>query len=142
MNNILDEFENIIKDFPNRVESLKEADLNSKPAPGKWGKKEILGHLIDSAMTNYQRFVRAQFEDNPQIVYSQDDYCKAADYQNAEVQQLIVLWKAINTQLLFLFRSVIKKELAGRKCNNLTLGFLISDYIMHLSHHQEQILKI
>jgi hypothetical protein len=31
-----------------------------KPAPDRWSKKEILGHLIDSAANNHQRFVRAQ----------------------------------------------------------------------------------
>ena len=30
-----------------------------KPNPSKWSKKEILGHLIDSACNNQQKFVRA-----------------------------------------------------------------------------------
>src|SRR5229473_1548246 len=30
---------------------------------GKWSRKEILGHLIDSAANNHQRFVRLQHEE-------------------------------------------------------------------------------
>ena len=42
-------------------------------APGKWSRKEILGHLIDSALNNHERFVRAQFTDDLMCpTYDQD----------------------------------------------------------------------
>ncbi|WP_316780875.1 DinB family protein [Pedobacter antarcticus] len=123
MNNPLDELENIINNFPDQIQNLSEEDLNYKPSPAKWSKKEIIGHLIDSALINYQRFIRAQSEENPQIFYAQNDYCECADYQNSAIPQLINLWSAINNQLLFLMKSVTQKNLTTRKCNDLTSIF-------------------
>lgn len=140
MNNPLDELENIIRNFPNQIQNLNEEDLNYKPSPAKWSKKEIVGHLIDSAFVNYQRFIRAQFEENPQIFYAQNEYCACADYQNSETPQLINLWSSLNKQLLFLMKSVTKKNLSNKKCNNVTLEFLIEDYISHFNHHKNQIM--
>jgi hypothetical protein len=48
---------------------IDEQTFSHKPAPGKWSKKEIPGHLVDSANNNHQRFLRAQFEDVPAIFY-------------------------------------------------------------------------
>ncbi|WP_219223038.1 DinB family protein [Pedobacter antarcticus] len=141
MNNPLDELENIINNFPDQIQNLSEEDLNYKPSPAKWSKKEIIGHLIDSALINYQRFIRAQSEENPQIFYAQNDYCECADYQNSAIPQLINLWSAINNQLLFLMKSVTQKNLTTRKCNDLTLDFLIQDYVSHFNHHKHQIMK-
>lgn len=140
MNINLDEFENIIRNFPNQINNLNEKDLNYKPNPAKWSKKEIIGHLIDSALVNYQRFIRAQFEENPQIFYPQNEYCAYADYQNAETSQLIDLWSSLNKQLLFLMKSITEKNLIYKKCNNLTLEFLMEDYISHFNHHNNQIM--
>ena len=142
MNSTLNVFEDIIKDFPDQISAIKEKELNIKPSPERWSKKEILGHLIDSAIINYQRFVRAQFEENPHVFYTQDDYCKAANYQNVETQQLINLWTAMNQQLLFLFGSIIERKLTHRKANDHTLDFLMKDYVAHLNHHKAQILTM
>ena len=54
--------------------SLDETQFILKPAPNKWSKQEILGHLIDSAVNNHQRFVRTQFQDVPHIPYDQDQW--------------------------------------------------------------------
>ena len=35
-----------------------------RPAPGRWSAKELVGHLIDSASNNHQRFVRARWQDD------------------------------------------------------------------------------
>ena len=41
---------------------LDNANTTARPAPDKWAKKEILGHLLDSASNNHQRFVRATLQ--------------------------------------------------------------------------------
>jgi hypothetical protein len=56
---------------PQQIKAIDEVEFSRKVSPDKWSKKEILGHLIDSATNNHQRFVRAQFE-TPQIYYEQD----------------------------------------------------------------------
>ena len=48
--------------------ALSEADSAQWPSPGKWSPREVLGHLIDSASNNHQRFVRAQLQDD--LVFS------------------------------------------------------------------------
>ena len=42
--------------------AMSEADVAHKTSPDRWCKKEILGHLIDSAANNQQRFLRAQLQ--------------------------------------------------------------------------------
>jgi hypothetical protein len=65
MKTILDRLNYWISEVPSRVHTLPELDLSVRPHPNKWSKKEILGHLCDSALTNLQRFVRAQYEVQP-----------------------------------------------------------------------------
>ena len=42
------------------LSAISEDAAAQKPNPSKWSKKEILGHLIDSAANNHQRFIRLQ----------------------------------------------------------------------------------
>ena len=71
-----------------------------RPAPGKWSKKEELGHLIDSAHNNLRRFIVAQLEDVPHIVYAQDDWVRLNDYNSQPVIQLSRLWLLLNQQIV------------------------------------------
>ena len=57
--------------IPPLLNEMGEPAFSLKPAANKWSPKEIIGHLIDSATNNHQRFVRVQFEDTPAIVYDQ-----------------------------------------------------------------------
>ena len=57
---IADDLRRTVNDAQGALQSLSEKDTSERPQPGKWSKKEILGHLIDSATNNHQRFVRAQ----------------------------------------------------------------------------------
>ena len=43
---------------------LQSIDWDYKPFPEKWSKKEVIGHLIDSAQINLQRFTRCTYEEN------------------------------------------------------------------------------
>jgi hypothetical protein len=44
--------------------TMSDADASVARAPGKWSRKEIVGHLIDSAANNHARFVKAQATDH------------------------------------------------------------------------------
>lgn len=140
MNPTLDEFKVIISIFPQDLSKIEENKFNWKPEINQWSKKEILGHLIDSAITNYLRFLKAQFQDNPTFLYQQDEYCKFAYYNKSETQQLIDLWTLMNKQLLFLFEQIVINNQLEKMCNNETLAFLMKDYVSHLIHHKNQIL--
>jgi hypothetical protein len=116
-----------------------------KPAPDKWSKKEILGHLIDSATNNHQRFVRVQFENVPTITYDQNMWNRYSYYAQLNSRQLIAFWELYNQQLAERI-ACIPEHLLQRECNigkdaNVTLEWLIDDYVRHLEHHLHQIVE-
>jgi len=128
-----------------QLRAMDEASVSKRPAPGEWSKKEILGHLIDSAMNNHQRFVRLQL--NPSIDlpgYEQDDWVRVQRYQDQPWRQIVDLWQTTNNHLVSLIRDVNLDALphVWRRPDGseLTLEFIMRDYVVHLRHHLDQIL--
>lgn len=113
--------------------------------PDKWSKKEILGHLIDSATNNHHRFIRAQFEDKPHIAYQADAWVSANHYQDLPTQHLISLWQVYNLHIAKVIEQ-IPAELMLRECHTgdakpHTLKWLFDDYVVHLEHHLHQLVE-
>jgi hypothetical protein len=130
--------------LPPLLLEISENDFSYKPLENKWNKKEILGHLIDSATNNHQRFVRAQFESIPTISYEQNNWNRYNFYNEIEARQLIEFWASYNKQLVVLLKLTPKENLQ-RHCNvggqdNFSIEFLFDDYVKHLEHHLKQIL--
>ena len=74
--------------------ALPEDAASVRPSPGKWSPKETIGHLIDSAANNHQRFVRAQLQDDLVFAgYAQDDWVATQKYQDASWPDLLTLWR-------------------------------------------------
>jgi hypothetical protein len=126
-----------------------------RPAPGKWSIKEIVGHLIDSASNNHQRFVRSQWtSDLVHPGYDQDAWVASQQYQDAPWPDLVVLWRELNRHLARTI-AAIPADLRERKRHphNLdriafqpvptdepvTLDYFMRDYVDHLEHHLRQI---
>lgn len=123
----------------------------------KWSKKEIIGHLIDSAANNHQRFVRAQFStDLVSSGYDQDKWVTVQQYQTADWQNLLGLWLNYNLHLLHVIANMSREQLQQpRRQHNVhligfrphgegepaTLDFLVRDYYAHLYHHLEAALR-
>ena len=121
----------------------------------KWSAKELIGHLIDSASNNHQRFVRAQFtEDLVFAGYSQDEWIKIQNYQSESWNGLINLWKEFNLHIIHLAANISPDSLTRlRPLHNLdkiamqtvpanqpvTLEYFIRDYFFHLRHHLKQL---
>lgn len=61
----MDQLDDHVQQMAGRFEKFSKEELLSKPAPGKWSKLEILGHLIDSAINNLKRFTEIQFLPQP-----------------------------------------------------------------------------
>jgi hypothetical protein len=138
--------ENRCKTVPAILHSIPETEFTYKPSQEKWSKKEILGHLIDSATINHHRFVRAQFENTPIITYDQNMWNQNSYYQQIKTVQLIQFWTVYNFQLLELIKLIppakLLKECNTGGQNNETIEWLIRDYIFHLEHHLKQIIEI
>jgi hypothetical protein len=131
--------------IPPLLYELDEQDFRAKPASGKWSKKEILGHLIDSATNNHQRFIRGQFEDVPTISYDTDAWNDHGYYNRIDSRQLISFWTSYNKQLLALARLIPEEKLARQVDSGgpgpYTIVFLIEDYVTHMEHHLHQIIR-
>ncbi len=129
--------------LPGKLQLLSTEKFSFKPNLNKWSKKEILGHLLDSAANNHLRFVRGQLEDTPTIFYQQDDWVSIQAYQSENVEILITLWESYNRHLAHVISQIasenLKKQCRGKDGTLVTLSFLIEDYVQHLEHHLKQI---
>lgn len=116
-----------------------------KPLPEKWSKKEILGHLIDSAMTNLRRFIVTQYTQNQHIVYNQNEWVASQQYQSADLADLVALWKILNSQIARTIEILPEEKRhftcdTGKTAPELhSIEWLFEDYITHLRHHLNQI---
>jgi hypothetical protein len=132
----------IIEKVPSILAEIGEEKMSLKPLPNKWSKKEIIGHLIDSATNNHQRFVRGQFETLPEIRYEQDKWNEYGFYQQIDSKQIISFWTIYNKQLIEIIKRIptenLKRQIKVGE-NLLTLDFLIADYVEHLEHHLKQV---
>lgn len=140
----IDRFTHVLNVVPPLLHKVEETVFSSKPAPEKWSKKEILGHLIDSASNNHQRFVRSQFEDTPSIAYDQNKWNEFSYHYHMRKDDLIDFWLDYNRYLLKLIKHIphfklSKKIKVGEQIH--TLQFIIEDYVVHMEYHLKQIVK-
>jgi hypothetical protein len=137
------------------LRKMSDQQSQRHPAPGKWCPREVIGHLIDSASNNHQRFVRAQFKDDLVFDgYEQDAWVSLQQYSEAPWDELIDLWRNFNLHIARIMQSAPNDErLRKRARHNLdklawkaiprdepaTLDYFMSDYVAHLKHHLSQI---
>src|SRR5437763_16197319 len=89
------------------LKQLSEANASIRPAPDKWSKKEILGHLMDSASNNHQRFVRAALQGELAFPgYDQERLVELQRFQDLEWTFLVDLWIAYNRLLVHVLRNL------------------------------------
>lgn len=125
------------------LSAIPEDAASKKPAPNKWSKKEILGHLIDSAANNHQRFMRLQLQTEISLPgYDQDDWVRLNRYQQTTWNEIVALWSAYNRHLASVIESLDDSALGHvwhSPDGDVTLEFIASDYVRHLRHHLAQI---
>ena len=138
-----------------RLVAMEDERTTAKPSPEKWSPREIVGHLIDSASNNHQRFVRAQFQDSLVFAgYAQDDWVASQRYQDAPWHDLVTLWASYNRHLARVMRTMPEPiRLKAHTRHNLdqvafrpvppdataTLDYFMADYVDHLHHHLRQL---
>ncbi len=127
-----------------------------RPAPGTWCPREIIGHLIDSASHNHQRFVRAQLQDALLFPgYEQDTWVATQRYHEAPWEELVALWRGFNLHIARVMEAIPDEiRTRPRAAHNLhelawqpvpadepvTLDYFMDDYVNHLRHHLRQLL--
>src|SRR5919204_3614460 len=106
MESVANDLQSVLK-ATDKLRQIGDANASLRPAPGKWSKKEILGHLVDSAANNHQRFVRLQLMSRIDLPgYDGDEWVRIQRYQDRPWGELIELWRNYNIQLASLIRTV------------------------------------
>ncbi len=142
----------LIGEVPQKIKAISENELSHKPAPNKWSKKEILGHLCDSAVNNLSRFVRAQFEPEPfkVISYMPDEWVMLNHYNDMSINEVLQLWGTLNNQIARILTKMPEDKLAVicelgnaafSKNGTENLLWLIEDYVIHMEYHLRQIIN-
>ena len=151
----LKEFRDTIVSATARLRDIPEAQSGEKSSPDDWSAKETIGHLIDSAANNHQRFVRAQFTDDLVFPgYVQDQWVSSQNYRDEAWVDVIQLWSSYNLHLVHVAAAIPEDVLTKPrsphtldqiafnlvdKNDPATLEYLIRDYLDHLRHHLDQI---
>jgi hypothetical protein len=129
----------VVREEP-RLRAIPEAVTAARSGPGKWCRREILGHLIDSASNNHQRFVRALIEGGLSFPgYAQDDWVRTQGYAEEPWQELVTLWAALNRHLARVAAG-IPESARSIPCGigggpPVALDGLVGDYLRHQEHH-------
>lgn len=128
-------------------EVLRQVSAEESLAPmlaGGWSRRQVLGHLIDSAANNHQRFIRASLQDSLEFPnYEPDGWSRVEAPQEAGWSLLVGLWANYNRYLAHVIGRLPPGKLAV-ECRigenaPITLDALVQDYLRHLLHHLGQI---
>ena len=137
-----------------RLLAMSEDLSGRAPGPGRWSPREVIGHLVDSAANNHQRFVRGQLQDDLVFLgYAQDDWVRVQDYAHAPWADLVSLWRLYNRHLARVMElaPAERRRTPRAKHNVQEIGFaapveatatldgIMLDYVEHLLHHLRQI---
>jgi hypothetical protein len=140
----IEDFRNSVLQSFEEMKWISEEAASSKTSNNQWSVKELLGHLLDSASNNHQRFVRLQIFDEIEFpFYQQEDFVRVNRYQNQKWETLLDFWKLYNLHLVHLVENIddgkLKNVWITPSQERLTLGHIVEDYLRHLKHHLGQI---
>lgn len=152
----LQDFGETIETASTRLLEISEERSAVPRDEGKWSRKQIIGHLIDSAANNHSRFVRAQFSDDLVFPgYEQEAWVDSQHYQEKDWHELVQLWKLYNRHILHIMKVTPEEtRMKLRSKHNLhviasdklspdepvTLDWFMRDYVDHMKKHLGQIL--
>jgi hypothetical protein len=146
MESVYKDLRSVVSEYAAKFSQIPEPEFSAKPNPSKWSKKEVVGHLIDSAQSNLRRFVVGQYEHQPNIVYQQDFWVQANGYQQMKSEDVIALWRLINLQIATVLSNTPKENYSrevntGKGTPELhAIEWLASDYVKHMKHHINQVI--
>ena len=152
----LNDFGETIETASTRLLEISDERSAVPRVEGKWSRKQIIGHLIDSAANNHSRFVRAQFNNDLVFAgYEQEAWVDSQQYQEKDWNELVQLWKLYNRHILHIMKVTPEEtRMKLRSKHNLhviasdklspdepvTLDWFMRDYVDHMKKHLGQIL--
>jgi hypothetical protein len=155
MDDWLEDFRMTIESATGQLALISEDRATIPESEGKWSPKQIIGHLIDSAANNHQRFVRAQFTDHMVFPgYEQEAWVQVQRYNDEPWTQLVQLWRLYNLHLwhvMSLIPEAVRTKSRGSHTLDriawqtvsasepATLEYFMRDYVAHLQHHLNQV---
>jgi hypothetical protein len=155
MSDLANDLRQVIETAAQRLHTIPEDDPRLSKKDGQWSARQILGHLIDSAANNHQRFVRAQFmADLVFPGYDQEGWIEVQHYDDEAWGPLVELWRLYNLHLAHIIENIPAAVLTQprsphtldkiawktvREDEPVTLEYLISDYLDHLKDHLAQL---
>lgn len=132
------DYQDLITDFfiiMENAQSIAHVSLSSD----KWTLSEMVGHLLDSASNNHQRFIRLQLDTNLSFpAYDAEDWKRVSKAGNYDYFALIEFWKQYNLFLLHIISHIDAKVLSNywqHGNEQETLQFLVEDYFRHMKWH-------
>ena len=144
MKELSEELLSVVDASEPRLRQITAAESTKPILHGGWSRKQVMGHLIDSASNNHQRFVRAALQPSLEFPrYDQDGNVRVQAPQEADWLLLISLWAAYNRYLAHIIARLPASKLETickiGDGEPTTLGFIASDYVTHLLHHLRQV---
>jgi len=144
MNSISTQLSHAISAAEAVLQQVSEEQSRKPILAGGWSAKQVLGHLIDSASNNHQRFVRAALQGSLDFpAYDQQGWVLVQAVEEAPWPSLVALWASYNRQLAHVIAHLPPTQLKAAcrigSGEPVTLQFLVEDYLRHLLHHLAQL---
>lgn len=144
MKELSEKLERAVQTAEGKLRQVSESESSMPVLKGGWSRKQVIGHLVDSASNNHQRFVRASLQGSLEFPgYDQDGCVSVQAVQSVTWPLLVTLWTNYNLYLAHVIAHLPADKLAAQcrigKDEPVTLRFLAEDYLTHLLHHLGQI---
>ncbi|TAK60898.1 MAG: DinB family protein [Bacteroidetes bacterium] len=143
MTELSNQLKSIIEKQVPLLQNVTEEESAKPLNKEKWSRKELLGHLIDSAANNHQRFIRAQINAHTELPgYQQENWVRINGYQHESWNELVQLSKSYNLHLAHILARMDESSLNNTVSLDgkqpMTIKFIAEDYVRHLLHHLGQ----
>ena len=134
--------QDIIDGFDALLLSTDPSLAHVRVATDAWTLTEIVGHLVDSAANNHQRFARlisGNLEQFPP--YEAETFVTVQQYDGCDFAEMAKFWRQYNWMLMHIMRAIPATALENmwqRPDGAKSLRTLVEGYFEHIQMHTAQ----